>query len=152
MAVKPVPDGYQTVTPYLAVQEAARAIEFYKQAFGATEFMRLADNNGKIAHAEIKIGDSIIMLADEYPDMGFHSPQTLNGSPVTLMVYVENVDEQFNRAIAAGATTVRPLEDQFYGDRTATLSDPFGHNWIIASHVEDVSLEEIKTRMSAYAS
>lgn len=149
MAVKPIPDGYQTITPYLIVHEATQAIEFYKQAFGATELMRLADATGKIAHAEIKIGNSPIMIADEFPDMGYHSPQPLSGSPVTMMFYVDDVDTQFSQALAAGAKTLRPVEDQFYGDRAGTLSDPFGHVWTIATHIEDVSLEEVNRRFSA---
>lgn len=149
MNVKPIPDGYQTATPYLIVHEAARALEFYKQAFGATETMRLADPSGKIAHAEMVIGSSPIMLADEFPEMGCHSPKTLGGSPVTLMLYVDHVDEFFGQALAAGATLVRPVEDQFYGDRSGTLSDPFGHLWIVATHVEDVALEDIHRRFAA---
>lgn len=151
MTVKPIPDGYATVAPYLTVHDAAGAIAFYQQAFGATELMRLAAPSGKLAHAEIKIGNSLIMLSDEFPEMGGRSAQALGGTPVTLMVYVEDVDTIFRQAIAAGATEVRPVENQFYGDRAGTLSDPFGHMWTIASHVEDVSMEEVNARFSAMA-
>lgn len=150
MAVKPIPDGYQTATPYLIVNGAVQAIEFYEKAFGATELMRLADATGKLAHAEIKIGNSVVMLSDEYPDMGFRSPHSLGGSPVTIMLYVEDVDTQFSQALGAGGKTLRPIENQFYGDRVGTLSDPFGHIWTIATHVEDVSLEEVNKRFHTY--
>ncbi|MEB3359718.1 MAG: VOC family protein [Synechococcales bacterium] len=150
MTVKPIPDGYQTATPYLIIGGADRAIAFYKEAFGATELMRLTDNTGKIAHAEISIGSSQLMLADEYPDMGFRGPQSLGGSSVTIMLYVEDVDAQFSQAIAAGATVLRPVKNQFFGDRSGTLSDPFGHVWIIATHIEDVSPEEISQRFNTY--
>jgi PhnB protein len=150
MAVKPIPDGYQTATPYLIVNGAVQAIEFYQKAFGATELMRLADATGKLAHAEIRIGNSIVMLSDEYPDMGFRSPHSLGSSPVTIMLYVEDVDARFSQALAAGAKTLRPVENQFYGDRSGTLSDPFGHVWTIATHVEDVSLEEVNKRFHTY--
>jgi PhnB protein len=150
MAVKPVPEGYHTVTPYLIVKDAARAIEFYKQAFDARELMRMADPSGKIGHAEIKIGDSPIMLSDEAPDWGARSPQTIGGSPVGICLYVENVDKLFNQAIAAGAKELRPVQDQFYGDRSGTLTDPFGHQWTVATHKEDLSPEEIGRRFEAY--
>jgi len=146
MAVKPIPDGYHSVTPYLIVQGGARAIDFYKQAFGATELFRMDAPRGKIGHAEVKIGDSPVMLADEHPEMGAKSPQTLGGSPVHLMIYVEDCDTVFKRAIAAGGTETRPLKDQFYGDRSGTLTDPFGHSWTIATHKEDVSPEELERR------
>ncbi|WP_448604016.1 VOC family protein [Thermoleptolyngbya sp.] len=149
MAVKPIPDGYATVTPYLVVHNAAGAIAFYQQAFGATELMRLADPSGKLAHAEIKIGNSLIMLSDEFPEMNQRSAQSIGGTPVSMMLYVEEVDTLFRQAIAAGATEVRPVENQFYGDRAGTLADPFGHVWTISSHVEDVSMEEINARFSA---
>jgi PhnB protein len=149
MAVKPIPDGYATVTPYLVVHDAAGAIAFYQQAFGATELMRLADPSGKLAHAEIKIGNSLIMLSDEFPEMNQRSAQSIGGTPVSMMLYVEEVDTLFRQAIAAGATEVRPVENQFYGDRAGTLADPFGHVWTISSHVEDVSMEEINARFSA---
>jgi PhnB protein len=149
MAVQPIPAGYHSATPYLIVRDAARALEFYKQAFGAVEQMRFADPSGKIGHAEIKIGDSIIMLADEFPDMGFRSPQSLGGSPVGILLYVEDVDRRFNQAITAGATASRPVKDQFYGDRSGTLTDPFGHVWTLATHTEDVSLEEVHRRFES---
>jgi PhnB protein len=148
MAVKPIPDGYHTATPYLIVEGAAGAIEFYKRAFGATELMRLADPSGKIGHAEIKIGDSPVMLADEFPEMGFRGPRSLGGSAVNLVLYVEDVDARFNQALAAGATAVRPVKDQFYGDRSGTLTDPFGHVWTLATHKEDVAPEEINRRFA----
>ena len=149
MPVKPIPDGYHTATPYLIIKGAADAIEFYKRVFDATELMRLPMPGGVIGHAEIKIGDSIIMLADEFPDMDVRGPKTIGGTPVSLMLYVEKVDEVFHRAIAAGAKEIRPLQNQFYGDRSGTVEDPFGHKWTIATHVEDVTPEEIERRMAA---
>lgn len=148
MSVKPIPDGYHTVTPYLIVKGAAEAIEFYTRVFGATELMRLPGPGGVLMHAEIKIGDSFIMLADEFPQMDALSPKTIGGSPVGLMLYVPNVDEVFQRATAAGAKEIRPLQNQFYGDRSGTVEDPFGHKWTIATHVEDVSHEEIERRLA----
>jgi len=147
--VKPIPEGYHTATPYLIVRDAARAIEFYKKAFGAMELMRMADPSGKIGHAEIKIGDSPIMLADEVPGMGHRSPESLGGSPVSILLYVEDVDAVFNQAVAAGAKVQRPLADQFYGDRTGGVTDPFGHVWYVATHKEDVSPEEMRKRAAA---
>lgn len=149
MSVQPVPDGFHTVTPYLICKGAAKAIEFYKEGFGATEVMRLEAPGGMIGHAEIRIGDSIIMLADEHPEMGAVSPETLGGSPASIMLYVEDVDARFDKAIQAGGTVVRPVEDQFYGDRNGTLQDPFGHKWTIGTHKEDLSQEEIEKRMAA---
>jgi PhnB protein len=146
MAVKPIPDGYHSVTPYLIVKGASRAIDFYKQAFGATELMRMEGPDGTVGHAEIKVGNSPVMLADEHPEMGFRSPQTLGGAGVSLMVYVENVDEVFPRAIAAGARELRPVKDQFYGDRSGTLEDPFGHVWTVSTHKEDLSADEMTQR------
>src|SRR3954447_7770547 len=146
MAVKPIPDGYHSVTPYLIVKGAAAAIDFYKKAFAASEALRMEAPGGKIGHAEIKIGNSVVMLADEYPDMGFRSPQSLGGSGVTLMIYVEQVDTVFQRAIAAGGKEVHPLKNQFYGDRSGTIQDPFGHVWTIATHVEDIAPEEMRKR------
>jgi PhnB protein len=146
---KPIPDGYHTATPYLIVRGAARAIDFYKQAFSATEMMRFAMPDGKVMHAEIKIGNSPIMLADECPQMGAVSPQTVGGSPVSLLLYVEDVDALTAEAIAAGAKVIRPVQDQFYGDRSSTLTDPFGHQWTIATHKEDVPLEEMHRRAAA---
>lgn len=149
MSVKPIPDGYHTATAYLIIKGAAEAIVFYKQVFGATELMRIPMPGGVLAHAEIKIGDSPIMLADEFPEMNVRGPKTIGGTPVSLMLYVENADEVFTRAIAAGAKELRPLQNQFYGDRSGTLEDPFGHQWTIATHVEDVGHEEIERRMAA---
>lgn len=147
--VKPIPDGYHTITPYICVGDAASAIEFYKKAFGATELMRLDHPSGKIGHAEIKIGDSHLMLADEFPEMNFRSPQSLTGSPVSMYLYVEDVDAVANQAVAAGAKVVREVKDQFYGDRSGTLEDPYGHVWNIATHKEDVSQEEINKHLAA---
>ncbi len=147
MTVKPIPDGYHSVTPYLIVKGAADAIEFYKKAFGATEIMRLGGQEGKVAHAEIQIGDSRIMLADEHPEMNALAPQSPGSSGVGICLYVENVDQMFSQATAAGAKVQRPLTDQFYGDRSATLEDPFGHVWTIATHIEDVTPDEIDRRM-----
>ena len=146
--VKPIPDGYHSVTPYLICDRAADAIEYYKNAFGATELFRM-DHEGKVGHAELKIGDSPIMLADEFPQMGYRSPKALGGTPVSIMIYVEDVDTVYQRAIDAGATEVKPLQDQFYGDRSGTLTDPFGHVWTVATHREDVSMEEMNRRMAA---
>jgi PhnB protein len=151
MPAKPVPEGYHSVTPYLIIQGAAKAIEFYKQAFGATELLRLSGPGGSIGHAEIKIGDSIIMLADEHPQMGYRGPQALGGTPVSILLYVENVDAQFARAIAAGGKQSRPVADQFYGDRSGTFTDPFGHVWTIATHKEDVPQEEVERRFAEMA-
>ena len=147
--VKAIPDGYHSVTPYLIIDGAARALDFYKRAFDAKEMMRIPSPGDKIGHAEIKIGDSVIMLADEHPEMGARSPSHFGGSPVSIMIYVEDVDKQFKQAIAAGGTEVRPLADQFYGDRSGTLKDPFGHSWHLSTHKEDVSMEEMNRRMAA---
>ena len=144
--VKPIPEGYRGATPYLCIRDAASGIEFYKKAFGAVELMRLADPTKKIGHAEIKIGEACIMLADEFPDMGFRSPQILGGSPVTIHLYVEDVDAFVDRVVAAGAKLLMPVADQFYGDRAGKLEDPFGHVWFIATHKEDVSPEEMERR------
>lgn len=146
MKAKPLPPGYRSVMPYLIIDGAAQAIEFYKKAFGATERMRMGAPGGKVGHAELQIGDSVIMLADEFPEMGARGPKTLGGTPVSFCIYVEDVDTQFPRAIAAGAKEARPLKDQFYGDRSGTLEDPFGHTWTIATHVEDLSPEEMARR------
>ena len=146
MAVKPIPDGYHTVTPYLIVNGAARAIEFYRQAFGAVESARLESPDGRVGHAEVKIGTSTIMLADEFPEMRIVGPEALGGSPISLLLYVEDVDACVARAIAAGAKVKRPVTDQFYGDRSGTLTDPFGHVWSIATHKEDVSMDEMNRR------
>jgi len=146
--VKPIPDGFHTLTPYLAVKGGAEAIDFYKRAFGAVERFRMPGPDGKsIAHAEIVIGNSIVMLADESPQMGNLSPQTLKGSPVGILMYVEDVDTAFKRAVAAGATIKEPLEDKFYGERAGSLVDPFGHRWTLMMHIEDVTSEEVQKRM-----
>lgn len=147
-SVKPIPDGYHTVTPLLIIKGAAAAIEFYKKAFGATELFRMEDK-GKVGHAEIKIGDSPVMIADEYPELGFVSPATIGGTPVSLMIYVEDVDTVFKLAINEGAIERKPVEDQFYGDRSGTLTDPFGHVWTVATHKEDISPEEMGKRAEA---
>ncbi|MGH9033163.1 MAG: VOC family protein [Acidimicrobiia bacterium] len=149
MAVKPIPEGYHTVTPYLVVRGAADAIDFYREAFGAEESFRMAEPSGKIGHAEIRIGDSPIMLADEYPEMGARAPETVGGSPVSMTIYVDDVDSVFARAVAAGATAERPVEDQFYGDRAGSLRDPFGHAWHVHTHIEDVPAEEMAERAKA---
>jgi PhnB protein len=149
MPVRPVPEGYSTVTPYLIVDGAAAAIDFYKRAFNANELMRFAGPDGKIGHAELQIGDSRIMLADEHPQMGYRSPTALGGSAISIMLYLEDVDGVFKRALEAGAKTQQELKNQFYGDRSGTVIDPFGHIWTIATHVEDVSPEEMQRRMEA---
>jgi PhnB protein len=148
MSVKRIPDGYHTATPYLICGGAAKALDFYKKAFGAKERMR-HEMGGRVGHAEIEIGDSVIMLADEFPEMGAKGPHTIGGSPVGICLYVENADAVFQRAIAAGAKEERPLKDQFYGDRSGSLIDPFGHKWTIATHIEDVTPEEMQKRMAA---
>ena len=145
---KPIPDGYHSVTPYLIIKGAADAIEFYKKAFGATELFRM-EHQGQVGHAELKIGDSPIMLADEQPGMGYVSPKTLGGTPVSLMIYVEDVDTIYNQAIKSGGEEVKALQDQFYGDRSGTLKDPFGHVWTVATHKEDVTPEEMNKRVKA---
>ena len=146
MKTKYIPDGYHTATPYLIVTGAARALEFYKQVFGATEVVRMDGPGGKVIHAEIKIGDSHIMLADEFPEMDALSPQSIGGTPVSLMLYFEDADAVTARAVSAGAKVLRPVQDQFYGDRCGTIVDPFGHKWTIATHKEDLSPEEIQKR------
>lgn len=147
--VKPIPEGYHNVTPYLYVRGAAAAIDFYKSVFGATEIVRMAGPNGRIMHAEMKIGDSIVMLGDENPQMGVLSPQTVGGFSTGLHVYVEHVDAVVQKMIDSGAKLVRPIKNQFYGDRSASLLDPFGHMWSVATHIEDVAPEEMKKRMTA---
>lgn len=149
MAVKPIPEGYHSVTPHLCVKGAAQAIEFYKKALAASERMRAEQPDGRIGHAEIQIGDSVIMLADEFPEMDARSPQTLGGSPVSIYLYVQDADATFNRAVAAGAKVKRPIADQFYGDRVGGIEDPFGHTWWISTHTEDLSPEEIEKRAAA---
>ena len=149
MAVRPIPEGYSSVTPYLIVSGAARALDYYKSVFDATELMRFEGPDGKIAHAEMQIGNSKMMLADEAPEMGYRSPQSLGGSASGMMLYVEDVDSVFERAVTAGAKAHQPVKDQFYGDRSGTLIDPFGHMWTISTHVEDVTPEEMQRRMEA---
>ncbi|MBO0721331.1 MAG: VOC family protein [Blastocatellia bacterium] len=147
---KAIPDGFHGATPYLCIKDAAKALDFYKKAFGAQELMRMGGPDGKIGHAEIKIGEAVIMIADEFPDMGFLSPQTIGGSPVGMMVYVEDVDGFVNKATTAGAKILKPVADQFYGDRSGQLEDPFGHRWYIATHIEDVPPEEMKKRADEF--
>jgi PhnB protein len=150
--VKPIPEGYNSVTPYLFVKGAASAIDYYKNVFGAKERMRMPGPNGRIMHAELQIGDSIVMLADENPQVGAKSPETIGGTSSSLHVYVEDVDSTSKKAVSAGAKLVRPVKDEFYGDRIGTIIDPFGHMWSIATHIEDVSPEEMKKRMANAAS
>jgi PhnB protein len=150
MAVQPIPEGYHSVTPYLIIRDAAAALDFYKRAFGAIELMRL-DHGGKVGHAEIQLGDSRIMLADEFPEMGSVSPQSLGGTPVGICLYVPNVDALFQQAVAAGGKVERELQNQFYGDRSGTIIDPFGHKWTIATHIEDLTPEQVNERMAAWS-
>ncbi len=145
-AVKPVPIGYSTVTPTLIVKGAASALDFYKKAFGAKELSRFTDPKGRIAHAEIQIGSSRLMLSEEYPEMQARGPQTLGGTPVSLMMYVEHVDELFHQALIAGAKEVQPVKDQFWGDRAGTVRDPYGHVWMVATRIEDLSNQELERR------
>jgi PhnB protein len=149
--VQPIPEGYPRLSPYLCIDGAARAIDFYVDVLGATERMRMAGPDGRIGHAELELGGSIIMLADEYPDMGFVSPTRIGGTAVTLHAYVEDVDAVFEKALASGAKALRAVENQFYGDRSGQLEDPFGHRWNIATHVEDVDPEEMARRAEAAA-
>jgi PhnB protein len=146
--VNPIPDGYPRVTPYLHVSGAEAAIDFYKNVLGAQERMRMAAPEGKIGHAELESGDAVVMLADESPDMDVRGPKSIGGTPVTLHVYVDDVDATFEAALAAGASSARPVENRFYGDRTGEFEDPFGHRWSIATHVEDVPPEEMEKRMA----
>ncbi|TMG85681.1 MAG: VOC family protein [Betaproteobacteria bacterium] len=150
--VQAIPSGYAGVTPYLIAKDAAKLLDFYKKAFDATEVMRLPGPGGKVGHAEVKIGQGTVMLADEMPEMGHKSPQTLGGTPITLMFYVADVDAQFARAVAAGGEVKHPVKDQFYGDRSGTIVDPSGHMWTIATHKEDVPPEELDRRMKAMMS
>jgi PhnB protein len=143
---KPIPDDYPRVTPYLIVDDGGAAIDFYCSVLGASERVRMGAPGGKVGHAELSIGDSMIMLADEAPEMGARSPRTVGGTPVSLHVYVENVDDVFDRAVQAGAQSLRPVEDRFYGDRSGQFEDPFGHRWDVSSHVEDVPAEEMAKR------
>lgn len=147
--INPIPDGFAGVIPYVGVRRAAEAIEFYKEAFGAVEVMRLVDPQGSIAHAELKIGGSLVMLAEESEEWGNHSPRTLGGTPVRLHLYVDDVDAVVHKAVEAGAVLQVPVQDQFYGDRTGRIEDPHGHVWIVSTHVEDVSAEEMQKRADA---
>ncbi len=149
--LKPIPDGYPQVTPYLIVDGANEAIEFYSKVFGAQERMRMDGPDGKVGHAELQLGSGLIMLADPNPDMGIRDPKAIGGTPVTISLYVEDVDSVFGKAIEAGATASRPVEDQFYGDRSGQFEDPFGHKWSVASHVEDVPPEEMEKRAAEFA-
>jgi PhnB protein len=148
-SVKPIPDGHRTVAPYLAIKNAAGALEFYKKAFGAIETYKLIIPDGRVGHAEIRLGDSLIMLADEFPEFGGKAPETLGGSPVSIHLYVEDVDAFFKRALAAGARELKPIANQFYGDRSGQLEDPYGHLWWVATHKEDVAPEEMQKRVQA---
>jgi PhnB protein len=147
--VKAIPAGHRTVTPYLTIKSAAKALEFYKKAFGATETYKLMMPDGRLGHAEIRLGDSMIMLSDEFPEYGGKAPETLGGSPVSIHLYVEDVDAFFKRALAAGARERKPVMDQFYGDRSGQLEDPFGHLWWVATHKEDIAPEEMQKRVRA---
>lgn len=148
--VNAIPEGYKGATPYLIIKGAARALEFYQKAFGATEIMRIPAPEGKVGHAEIKIGTAIIMLADEFPDMNCKSPQSFGGTPVSIMVYVQDVDRFVKQAVSAGAKVLRPVENKFYGDRAGSLEDPFGHQWHFATHMEDVPPDELAKRAEAF--
>jgi PhnB protein len=147
--VKPVPDGHRTVAPYLAIKNAVSALEFYQKAFGAKETYRLVLPDGRLGHAEIRLGDSLIMLADEFPEFGGKAPESLGGSPVSIHLYVEDVDAFVKRAVAEGARLLKPVADQFYGDRSGQLEDPYGHLWWVATHKEDVAPEEMQKRVRA---
>jgi PhnB protein len=149
--VKPIPDEYPQLMPYLIVDGAAEAIEYYKGALGASERMRMGGPDGRVGHAELQIGDAVVMLADANPDMGMQHPRAIGGTPVTLHLYVEDADAVFERAVRAGAKPLRPMEDRFYGDRSGQFEDPYGHRWNVATHVEDVSEEEMQRRLAAMA-
>jgi PhnB protein len=149
--VRPIPDEYPRIMPYLYVDGGDAAIQFYTQVLGATERMRMPGPDGKLGHAELQLGDSVFMLADEFPEMGAHSPKSVGGTPVSIMAYVEDVDDVFERALKAGATSLRPVENQFYGDRLGQFEDPFGHRWSVATHVEDVPPDEMAKRAAAMA-
>ena len=149
--VKPIPDGYPRVTPYLIVDGAGAAIDFYTSVFGATERMRMDAPEGRVGHAELEIGDSVVMLADEHPETNARGPRSTGGTPVSLHMYVDDADSVFDRAVEAGAKALRPVEDRFYGDRLGSFEDPFGHHWHVATHVEDVSPDEMSKRMEEAA-
>jgi len=148
-SVKPIPDGHRTVAPYLAIKNAAAALEFYKQGFGAVETYKLIVPDGRVGHAEIRLGDSLIMLSDEFPEFGGKAPEALGGSPVSIHLYVEDVDAFVKKAVAAGARELKPVANQFYGDRSGQLQDPFGHLWWVATHKEDVASDEMQRRVRA---
>src|SRR5262245_39505913 len=150
MSVKAIPDGYHTITPNLVVRDAAAALSFYQKALGAEELLRMPGPGGKVMHAEVQIGNSKLMLADEMPEMGNKGPKTLGGSPCTFYVYVNNVDAAWKRAVDAGATVVMPLEDMFWGDRTGKLEDPYGHQWMLAQHIKDLTPAEMKAGQEAF--
>jgi PhnB protein len=150
-SVKPIPDGYPQISPYLIVDDAARAIDFYTQVLGGTERMRMPGPDGKIGHAEVQIGDGVVMLADEHPDMGYLGPKQIGGTPVTIGVYVEDVDATFAAALKSGAKELRAVENQFYGDRSGQFEDPFGHRWSVSTHIEDVPPDEMAKRAAAMA-
>jgi PhnB protein len=147
--VKKIPEGYHSITPALIVKNGDAAIEFYKKGFGAEERHRMKSPDGRVAHAELKLGDSVFMLSDEYPEMKCHSPNSIGGSPVSMYVYVEDVDALFDKAVSAGAKVLDPVKDQFWGDRHGRLEDPFGHLWSIATHKKDLSEEEMKSAVEA---
>ncbi len=149
MAVKAIPDGYHSVSPYLVCKDAAKAIDYYTKVFGAEETVRMPGPNGNVMHAEVKIGDSIVMLSDENKERGHFSPETIGGTAVSVMLYIDDVDGVFKRAVAAGATVEMPPADMFWGDRMGNLVDPFGHKWAIATHTEDVTPDEMEKRMQA---
>jgi PhnB protein len=149
--VKPIPDGYPQLTPYICVDNAAKAIEFYKEVFGAQERMRMPGPDGKIGHAELQIGSGLLMLSDEHPEFGARSPRMIGGTPATLSLYIEDVDAVFRKALDAGAKQLRPVENQFYGDRSGQFEDPFGHKWSVATHIEDVAPDEMERRAAAWA-
>lgn len=151
MAVSPIPEGYHSVTPYLIIKNAAAALDFYVRALGAIELFRIEGPGKSVGHAEIKIGNSILMFSDEHPDLGFKSPTSYGGSPVGFMVYVPDVDAQFQKALDAGAKAIRPIANQFYGDRNGIIEDPFGHQWTLSTHVEDVPPEEMNRRAEEWA-
>jgi PhnB protein len=144
--VKPIPEGYPRVSPYLVVDDGAKAIDFYTQVLGATERMRMPAPGGKIGHAELQFDDSVVMLADAFPEMGYQSPKKVGGTPVTIGLYVEDVDKTFDAAVQAGAKALRPVENQFYGDRSGQIEDPFGHRWSLSTHIEDVPPDEMAKR------
>ena len=149
--VNPIPEGYPRVTPYLIVDDGAAAIDFYTSVLGASERMRMGGPDGKVGHAELDIGDSVVMLADEHPEMGARGPKTIGGTPVLIHVYVEDADRVFESAIGAGATALQPVEDKFYGDRSGSFEDPFGHHWNVATHVEDIPPDEMEKRAAEAA-